>query len=240
MINPYVGEVSCFGFDWAPEGWLPCQGQLVSVQAYSQLFAVIGKTFGGDGLATFGLPKFEQITTDGGWFCMSAFGAPPVGPRNALPAEATIFPSAPAAGWIEARGDLLKIAEHQALFSILGTTFGGDGKTTFAVPDMFQLPPFDVPGNYGYCLYYIANAGTTDQGFIGEIKIFPTSAAPNGWLPCNGQLLSISGNTAMYALLGTTYGGDAKTTFGLPNVAFKYEQNLQAFICQLGAFPSKP
>jgi microcystin-dependent protein len=68
MINPYVGEVSCFGVSWARQGWLGCQGQLVSVQQYPQLFALIGKTFGGDGLSTFGLPMFSRITTMGGQF----------------------------------------------------------------------------------------------------------------------------------------------------------------------------
>ncbi len=55
--------------------------------------------------------------------------------------------------------------------------------------------------------------------FIAEIRIFPfNSFAPKGWAFCNGQLMSISQNTALYALLGTFYGGDGKSTFGLPNL----------------------
>ena len=57
----------------------------------------------------------------------------------------------------------------------------------------------------------------SDQ-FVAEIRIFPFTFAPRGWAFCNGQLLPISQNTALFALLGTTYGGDGKTTFSLPNM----------------------
>src|SRR4029077_5411234 len=48
--------------------------------------------------------------------------------------------------------------------------------------------------------------------------IFPFSFAPKGWAICNGQLMSISQNTALFSLLGTTYGGDGRSTFALPNL----------------------
>ena len=54
--------------------------------------------------------------------------------------------------------------------------------------------------------------------FIGEIRIFAGNFAPQGWALCNGQLLSIAEYTALFALLGTTYGGDGQTTFALPNL----------------------
>jgi microcystin-dependent protein len=54
--------------------------------------------------------------------------------------------------------------------------------------------------------------------FIGEIRIFPFSFAPSGWAFCNGQLLPLSQNTALFAILGTTYGGDGKSTFALPDI----------------------
>ena len=54
--------------------------------------------------------------------------------------------------------------------------------------------------------------------FVAEIRIFAGNFAPRGWAFCNGQLLPISQNTALFSLLGTTYGGDGKTTFGLPNL----------------------
>jgi microcystin-dependent protein len=54
--------------------------------------------------------------------------------------------------------------------------------------------------------------------FVAEIRIFPCNFAPTGWAVCNGQLLPISQNTALFSLLGTTYGGDGKSTFALPNL----------------------
>lgn len=56
------------------------------------------------------------------------------------------------------------------------------------------------------------------EWFLGEIRIFAFGRVPDGWLPCNGQLLSINQNSALFALLGTTYGGDGVSTFALPNL----------------------
>ena len=54
--------------------------------------------------------------------------------------------------------------------------------------------------------------------FVAEIRIFAGNFAPRNWAFCNGQLLQISQNTALFALIGTTYGGDGRTTMALPNL----------------------
>jgi microcystin-dependent protein len=54
--------------------------------------------------------------------------------------------------------------------------------------------------------------------FLGEIRIFPFGFAPLGWASCNGQVLPISQNTALFSLFGTFFGGNGTTTFGLPNL----------------------
>jgi microcystin-dependent protein len=54
--------------------------------------------------------------------------------------------------------------------------------------------------------------------FVAEIRIFAGNFAPRGWALCNGQLMPNSQNTALFSLLGTTYGGDGKSNFGLPNL----------------------
>src|SRR5271170_7528577 len=56
------------------------------------------------------------------------------------------------------------------------------------------------------------------DNFVGEIRIFPFNFAPMGWAMCGGQLLPISQNTALFSLLGTQFGGDGRSTFGLPNL----------------------
>lgn len=56
------------------------------------------------------------------------------------------------------------------------------------------------------------------EPFIGEIKMFAGNYAPRNWAFCNGQLLAVSSNDALFSLLGTMYGGDGRTTFGLPDM----------------------
>jgi microcystin-dependent protein len=57
----------------------------------------------------------------------------------------------------------------------------------------------------------------SDQ-FVGEIRMFPFDFAPPGWAFCSGQIIPLSQNTALFAILGTTYGGDGKSTFALPDL----------------------
>lgn len=179
-------------------------------------------------------------------------------------------------GWLEAAGQNLLITEHEALFNLIGTTYGGDGVETFALPDMrgrvavgtgngFQLgdmagqeaniiPLSQLPdhihelpgggftdpagGNQPFSnmqpytgLNYLINLSgifpcrdsgpgcslPDSQPYLGEIMLYAGGLIPNGWAIANGQLLSISQNTALFSLLGTNFGGDGKTTFALPD-----------------------
>ena len=54
--------------------------------------------------------------------------------------------------------------------------------------------------------------------YLGELRVFSFGFAPRGWATCNGQLLPINQNQALFAILGTTFGGDGTTTFALPNL----------------------
>lgn len=81
----------------------------------------------------------------------------------------------------------------------------------------------------------------SDQ-FVGEIRIFGCNFAPHNWAQCNGQILSIMQNTALFSLLGTAYGGDGKATFALPNLqgraALDQDREKQYSVGQLGGVPS--
>lgn len=59
MATPYVGEIRLFAGNFAPEGWMFCQGQLLSISEYSVVFDLIGTTYGGDGINTFALPDLR-------------------------------------------------------------------------------------------------------------------------------------------------------------------------------------
>lgn len=67
------------------------------------------------------------------------------------------------------------------------------------------------------CSSFFATEASAEP-FIGEIAMFAGNFAPRGWALCDGQLLDIATNTALFSLLGTTYGGDGRTTFGIPDL----------------------
>jgi microcystin-dependent protein len=71
-----------------------------------------------------------------------------------------------------------------------------------------------------YCIssFFVSGAANAQDPFIGEIRMFGFTFCPRGWATCDGQLLSIAQNNALFALLGTIYGGDGRTTFGLPDL----------------------
>ncbi|MCH2032238.1 MAG: tail fiber protein [Tenacibaculum sp.] len=69
------------------------------------------------------------------------------------------------------------------------------------------------------CLF-LSNTSVSAQqeGFLGEVKMFAGNFVPRGWALCQGQLMSISSNTALFSIIGTIYGGDGRTTFALPDL----------------------
>jgi microcystin-dependent protein len=165
------------------------------------------------------------------------------------------------AGWAPANGQLLSIADNESLFKVIGTTYGGDGLTNFALPDLrgriaigadsanpvgsqkgaesVTVTQSELPGAGQQPLsddqpslaitYLIATNGIfpatfNDNSFdpftqtLGQIAEFAGDFAPSGWALADGQLLSIQANLALFAVIGTAYGGDGKTTFALPDL----------------------
>jgi microcystin-dependent protein len=76
---------------------------------------------------------------------------------------------------------------------------------------------------------------------IGSIFLFPYNFSPSGWMPCNGQILNINQYSALYSLIGATYGGNGSTTFGLPNLnGAQPLSSMQYCIAVTGIYPSRP
>jgi microcystin-dependent protein len=65
MSDPFVGETRVFSFDFAPEGWLPCDGRLLSISENTVLFALIGNKYGGDGKSNFAIPTLKGPDSGG-------------------------------------------------------------------------------------------------------------------------------------------------------------------------------
>jgi len=79
-----------------------------------------------------------------------------------------------------------------------------------------------------------------DTPFIGQIELFAFNFAPQGWSTCEGQLLSINQYTALFSLLGTTFGGNGEVTFALPDLRGKAPGvGLAYYIALQGIFPSR-
>ena len=70
------------------------------------------------------------------------------------------------------------------------------------------------------------------DNYLGEIRLFAFAKAPNGWVACNGQLLQVTTNQALFALLGNRYGGDGKTTFGVPDLRGRVPLQLNSQFAQ--------
>ncbi len=78
------------------------------------------------------------------------------------------------------------------------------------------------------------------ETMLGEIELFPFTFVPRGWLLCNGQLLNIAQNQALYSLLGFSYGGDGRTTFALPNLlGTEPVPNTKYYIAIEGLYPTR-
>jgi len=140
--------------------------------------------------------------------------------------------------WLPCNGQLLPISSYELLFNAIGARFGGDGVNTFALPNLADPGP-----GLKYILCYTGQFISTGSNFTGtlaEVRLFAGLFLPGNWLPCNGQLLSISVNEyseALFSLIGTKFGGDGQRTFGLPKVANPIP-NVQYLTCVEGAYPS--
>jgi microcystin-dependent protein len=76
------------------------------------------------------------------------------------------------------------------------------------------------------------------EPLLGQIQLFPYNFAPLGWALCDGKILPITQNTALYALLGTNFGGDGQTTFALPKLAGPAPA-VHYYIALRGIFPPR-
>ena len=332
-----LGEVVPFGGNFEPGGWAEADGRLMNIVGNEALFAVIGTAFGGDGQTTFALPdlrgraiigtgqgtglsnrvlgeslgvergtlteaqmaKHDHTLPSGGTTANAGDSQPfPVmQPSLALthlmPLPATL-PGSPVAAppflgqvrmfarssapanHVPADGRLLPAAQNLDLFTMIGTTYGGDAQS-FALPDVrgratmqsgqgfvltnrvlgeavgseaitmtvdqlaaheHSLPASVAPtGTTGggqpvgimqptLTLKYIVSTeghfpsriDDTAPGFLGQLALFAGDVAPDGWAFADGAFIAISQNTALFSILGTTFGGNGQTTFALPDL----------------------
>ena len=136
-------------------------------------------------------------------------------------------------GWLPCNGQTLNIAGHPKLFALFGSRFGGDGKTTFALPGLSDKAP---SGNLTYCVC----EDESSQDLLGSVRLFSKESGSPLWAKCAGQLLSISNNSALFSLLGAFFGGNGRTTFALPDLSGKAPSPDAVYhICLNGLYPNR-
>nr|WP_240762616.1 tail fiber protein [Paenibacillus thalictri] len=87
----------------------------------------------------------------------------------------------------------------------------------------------------------MGSAQAASEPHLGEITLFPYSFTPVGYALCDGSLISVQSNTALFSLLGTQFGGDGSQTFGLPDLrGASPTPGVRYFIATQGIFPSRP
>ena len=262
MLTPYVGEVVLYAFNFPPQNWAPCTGQLLPLSQNFPLFSLIRNQFGGDGVSTFALPDYTKLAPQGMQYCIALQGVQPKdAPRPGNLGEIALLPYATPSTWINCNGQSLQGAQYQSLFQFIGTTFGGS-RTFFRVPNLTMLPPpFPSPpapitqGQSGattgkvnrppgptQSLYCLSNGGANVPAtpFLCEVRLLPTWSTPAGWSACKGQLLPLNINQAMFSLLGINFGGDGRTNFALPNLSkAPLPEGLQYCISVAGTPPTR-
>jgi microcystin-dependent protein len=257
MIRAFAGDYTAYG---APN----CLGQALPVASNPALFGLIGNRYGGDGQTYFALPDLRRRVVAGGepggpsgWGSVSMsygvavradslFAWPPLG--AIVPYSGATLPG----GWLPADGALLPIAQYSALFGVLGTRFGGDGATRFALPDLRGVAPIgtgrralmpDVALGQRFAreivwpvgalglTYLICLGGEPPPNsspwagwlpahmpLLGEVTAIGGANIPADWTTASGQLLPVAQHPALFALLGTRYGGDGQANFALPDM----------------------
>ena len=270
----WMAMVHNVAFNYPPFGAPACAGQLMPLAHYTQLFSLLGTSFGGDGRSTFALPNLRNKIAAGGDIngeeqasqlvlkALIAVNPPPGQATYPMVGTVAMFGgNFPPAGWAVADGTMLPISEYVPLFEAIGATFGGDGVAGFALPDLTNAyppnpnaagsapvgagappgrpavalgqkipadPTTGVAGlglNYLICVsggIYPPNSGAGgfpgNDAVLGEVVAYAGASPPAGWALCDGSLLNIADNEALYALLGTTYGGDGGRNFALPDL----------------------
>lgn len=149
-------------------------------------------------------------------------------------------------GTLACNGQLVSLPAHAALFEALGTRYGGDGSSTFGLPDIAPIASAGGPPLAWAIVAEGPSWGHAMEALIGEVRLLPAPPPPAGglalqWTPCDGRTQAIANNVVLFDLLGVQFGGDGTSTFALPALASAAVANgpaLDYYICATNAlFP---
>ncbi|TWT36884.1 Phage Tail Collar Domain protein [Posidoniimonas corsicana] len=204
-----LGEVGLFAANFAPQGWTLAEGQLLPIAQHPALFDLLGATFGGDGDVAFALPDLRGRTPIG------------VGAGPGL----TSYSLGEQVGADQQTLAAVPVHSHSLPN---GLTTGAAGKASShsnLQPSLALTPVIALTG-----LYPSHNALTADgqvaegvspagaEPYLSEVTWLAHDKVPSGWAIADGRLLDIVDHDALFSLLGTTYGGDGRVNFRLPDL----------------------
>ena len=202
MAQPYVGEIRMFAGNFAPAGWMFCEGQLLPISENETLFQLIGTTYGGDGESTFALPDLRgriPIHQGNGFILAETGGAEEITltvqqiPAHSHPLLASTDPASSNTPVTTAAtdGDLSlsrrsapRCSESPGI-SPIGRKSAAHQLSTLPVRQLHHFPVRDLS------LPRPREEKAMADPFVAEIRIFPFNFAPRGWAWCDGQLLPL-------------------------------------------------
>ena len=231
-----LGRISLFPYDFEPQGWKFCQGASLPIDEFLALFQLLGTTFGGDGHQTFALPSFEGpqrchygISMNGAFQDVSyqgVVGETLIWIRRNTPRDL-----------VECAGQSLESALYRVLEIYLGTRFGDQGEDYVVVPDLREKAP-------AHSRYLMAERGEIPEeprpdSLLGEILLLPYDRPYPSLRICNGEVLQIGQQMALYSVLGKKFGGDGIQTFALPDLRQAAPSQFNYYISMQGVFPAR-
>jgi microcystin-dependent protein len=197
--GPVIGQVLTYAGSSLPNGQVAANGQLLPISQNQALFSVIGNTYGGNSFVNFATPNLAGREATG------AGAAPGLTPQS-LGATAG------------SASTVLTVANlpPQPLTLANGTkaVVGGGQPINLMQPTLALQYIVAVQGVFPTSQSIVPDG----VPFLGEISLFAGTVAPTGWDFADGQLLSIAANQALFAVIGTTYGGNGTFDFALPNL----------------------
>jgi microcystin-dependent protein len=229
----FLGEIRMIAASSAPTGWYFCQGQTLSIATNTALFSLLGTYYGGNGMTTFALPDLRSrvAVDDGQGTGLSSYSLGETGGAETVTLTVNQLPSHTHAVAV----DLLPGTASSpigALFakypgipsygtnasvamssSVVTSTGGGQSHT--------NIQPY-LAINYmiAYTGIFPQSSGSTStpDAYVGEIRLVAFGTTPAGWVDCDGQLLSVTTDSTLFHVIGTTYGGDGTTDFAVPDL----------------------
>jgi len=236
ISDPTLGEIRFLAgstFE-LPNGFAECDGQLLLIRDNELLFQLLGTTYGGDGQTSFALPDMRSrllmgagpnhpLGSSGGTETVTLTEAQMPSHTHTLQASTDDGIANDPLAKVLAKGDhpfskriyRQQVANTNMDAAAISNAGGGAAHT--------NMPPFL---NIRCVIAILGTFNAISEPLLGQLQWLAYDPASvggiSGTFPCDGQLLSIAQNTALFSLYGTTYGGDGRTTFGIPDLEDRF------------------